>query len=81
MIKLDQDMLIGLMSRRIPYSITAGGKRLAIIRYWVDGPYETKASYWTLFQYQLLYLTIITYGVSIYAKLAQLQTKIYDRNL
>ena len=44
-IKLEQDMLIGLMSRKIPYAINTNGKKVFMIRFWIDGPYDTRSNY------------------------------------
>jgi hypothetical protein len=37
--------MIGLMSRKIPFSIKTSGRKIFIIRFWIDGPYETRTNY------------------------------------
>jgi hypothetical protein len=38
-------MLILLMSRKVAYEIQGNGKKMFVIRYWIDGPFEDRTNY------------------------------------
>ncbi|KAM3142275.1 hypothetical protein pb186bvf_005684 [Paramecium bursaria] len=35
---LEQDIMIGLMSRKVPYEVIGDGSKFFLVRYWIDGP-------------------------------------------